>query len=174
MRLADLLLMEFDAEAAKTRSYFTAVPEEKAGWKPHALSPSLGSLAKHIANLPGFGVVFLTTDSLDASGGPPALPEYAGRADLTDTFERNCARLRDALMKASDEYLMAPWAFTAGDTILEKGPRAAMYQLMFVHHSIHHRAQMGVYLRMLGIPLPGLYGPSADGPWQPAWPGTTL
>lgn len=171
MRLAELLLMEFEAEAAKTRSYFTAMPEEKAGWKPHELSPSLGSLAKHIANLPAFGAVFLTTDSLDASGGPPALPEYAGRADLTQTFEQNCARLREALTKATDEYLISPWAFTAADRVLEEGPRAAMYQLMCVDHMVHHRAQLGVYLRMLGVALPGLYGPSADGPWQPAWPG---
>ena len=172
MRTADLLLMEFDAEAAKTRRYFAVMPEEKVGWKPHALSPSLGSLAMHIANLPGFGMVFLTTDSLDASGGPPALPEYASRADLLQRFEQNCGRLRELLAKTSDEYLRAPWAFKAGDTVLEEGPRAAMYQLMFVHHTVHHRAQLGVYLRLLGVPLPGLYGPSADGSWQPAWPGS--
>ena len=173
MRLAQLLLMEFEAEAAKTRSYFAAMPEDKVGWKPHELSPSLGSLAKHVANLPGFGVVFLTTGSMDASGGPPALPEYKGRADLMQTFDQNCARLRDALAKASDEYLTDPWAFTAADRVLEQGPRAAMYQLMCVDHMVHHRAQMGVYLRMLGVALPGLYGPSADGPWQRAWPGPT-
>jgi uncharacterized damage-inducible protein DinB len=173
MRLAQFLLMEFDAEAAKTRSYLAAMPEEKVGWKPHELSPSLGSLAKHIANLPGFGVVFLTTDSLDASGGPPGLPEYKGRVDLTETFEQNCAKLRDVLAKVSDEYLTAPWAFKAGDKVLEEGPRVGMYQVMFVHHMIHHRAQLGVYMRMLGVPLPGIYGPSADGPWQPAWPVST-
>ena len=83
MRIADLLKMEFDAEAAKTHSYFAVLPEDKAQWKPHEKSPSLGSLAKHVAMLPAFGVVFLTTDSMDAGAGPPALPEYAGRADLT-------------------------------------------------------------------------------------------
>jgi uncharacterized damage-inducible protein DinB len=174
MRIAELLAMEFDAEAAKTRSYFDAMPEDRAGWKPHALSPSLGSLAKHIANLPGFGVVFLTTEALDASAGPPALPEYKGRADLLQTFEQNCGQLRELLAKASDEYLVAPWAFKAGDKVLEEAPRAAMYQLMCVHHTVHHRAQLGQYLRLLGVPLPGLYGPSADGPWQPAWPGSKL
>ena len=172
MTIAELLLMEFEAEAAKTRSYFAAMPEDKVGWRPHALSPSLGSLAKHIAGLPRFGVVFLTTDSMDASAGPPALPEYGGRADLMQTFEQNCGLLRDALTKASDEYLSAPWAFTAADAVLEKAPRAAMYQEMCVAHMIHHRAQMGVYLRMLGVALPGLYGPSADGPWHPAYPGS--
>jgi uncharacterized damage-inducible protein DinB len=93
-----------------------------------------------------------------------------GRADLLQTFDQSCMRLREALVNASDEYLKAPWAFKAGDKVLEEGPRAAMYQMMCVDHSVHHRAQMGVYLRMLGVPLPGLYGPSADGPWQPAWP----
>ena len=170
MRIADLLKVEFDAEAAKTHSYFSAMPEDKVKWKPHDKSPSLGSLAKHIANLPAFGVVFLTTDSMEASGGPPALPEYAGRSDLMRTFEENSTRLREALVNASDEYLKAPWSFKAGDKVLEEGPRAAMYQLMCVDHTVHHRAQLGVYLRMLGVPLPGLYGPSADGPWQPAWP----
>jgi uncharacterized damage-inducible protein DinB len=172
MRIADLLLMEFDAEATKTRSYFAVLPEEKAQWKPHELSPTLGSLAKHVANLPNFGVVFLTTDSMDAGGGPPPLPEYVGRADLLQTFDQSCMRLREALVNASDEYLKAPWAFKAGDKVLEEGPRAAMYQMMCVDHAVHHRAQLGVYLRMLGVPLPGLYGPSADGPWQPAWPGS--
>lgn len=170
MKLAELLLMEFEAEAAKTRSSFAAMPEDKAGWRPHALSPSLGSLAKHVANLPGFGVVFLTTDSMDASGGPPALPEYLGREDLTRTFEQNCVRLREALLRASDEFLTQPWSFFAVEGVLEQAPRAAMYQSMCVNHMVHHRAQMGVYLRMLGVALPGLYGPSADGPWQPAWP----
>jgi uncharacterized damage-inducible protein DinB len=88
------------------------------------------------------------------------------------TFEENCTRLREALVNASDDYLKAPWAFKAGDTVLEEGPRAAMYQLMCVDHTVHHRAQLGVYLRMLDVPLPGLYGPSADGPWQPAWPAS--
>lgn len=172
MRIADLLLLEFDADAAKTRSYFSAMPEDKITWKPHDKSPCLGSLAKHIAMLPQFGVVFLTTDSMDASAGPPALPEYAGRSDLMRTFEKNCTRLREALVNASDEYLKAPWSFKAGGTVLEEGPRAAMYQLMCVDHAVHHRAQLGIYLRMLGVPLPGLYGPSADGPWQIAWPGS--
>jgi|HubBroStandDraft_1064217.scaffolds.fasta_scaffold98044_2 uncharacterized damage-inducible protein DinB len=170
MRIADLLKLEFDAEAAKTHSYFSAMPEDKVKWKPHDKSPNLGSLAKHIAMLPRFGVVFLTTDSMDASGGPPALPEYAGRSDLMRTFEENCTQLREALVNASDEYLKAPWAFKAGGNVVEEGPRAAMYQLMCVDHAVHHRAQLGVYLRMLDVPLPGLYGPSADGPWQPAWP----
>ena len=173
MRIADLLKLEFDAEAAKTHIYFPAMPEDKVNWKPHDKSPSLGSLAKHIANLPAFGVVFLTTDSMDASGGLPALPEYAGRSDLMRTFEENCTRLREALVNAGDEYLKAPWAFKAGDKVVEEGPRAAMYQLMCVDHTVHHRAQLGVYLRMLGVPLPGLYGPSADGPWHPAWPKST-
>lgn len=172
MRIADLLTKEFDAEAAKTRRYFEVLPEDKAAWKPHEKSPSLGSLAKHVAMLPAFGVVFLTTDSFDAAAGPPALPEYAGRGDLMRTFEENCTRLREALVNASDEYLKAPWSFKAGDQVLEEAPRAAMYQLMCIHHSVHHRAQLGTYLRQLGVPLPGLYGPSADGPWQPAWPGS--
>jgi hypothetical protein len=153
MRIADLLKLEFDAEAAKTHSYFSAMPEDKVKWKPHDKSPSLGSLAKHVANLPAFGVVFLTTDSMDASGGPPALPEYAGRSDLMRTFEENCTRLREALVNASDEYLKAPWAFKAGDKVLEEGPRAAMYQLMCVDHTVHLRAHRVVYLGMRGVQL---------------------
>lgn len=171
MRVADLLKLELDAEVAKTRSYFEVLPEDKAQWKPHEKSPSLGSLAKHVAMLPGFGVVFLTTDSLDVNAGPPPLPEFASKADLMRTLEETSARLREALVNASDEYLQAPWAFRAGDQVLEEAPRVAMYQLMCIHHTVHHRAQLGTYLRQLGVPLPGLYGPSADGPWQPAWPG---
>jgi uncharacterized damage-inducible protein DinB len=171
VRLGELLLLDFDAEARKTQSYFAAMPEDKVDFRPHALSPTLGSLAKHVANVQGFGAVFLTTETMDATGGPPALPKYQGRADLLQTFDGSCAKVRELLGAASDEFLLAPWAFTAGDKILEQAPRVAMFQEMCLHHTIHHRGQMGVYLRLLGVSLPGLYGPSADGAWEPAWPG---
>jgi uncharacterized damage-inducible protein DinB len=172
MSLAELFLLDFDAELAKTRSYFAVLPEDKASWRPHALSPTLGQLAKHIAMVPGLGIVMMTTESMDVGSGPPPLAAFVDRADLMRTLEENNATLRGLLAKASDEFLMANWAFKAGDTVLDGGPRAAMYRVMIVHHIVHHRAQLGVYLRMLGVPLPGLYGPTADGAWQPNWPGS--
>jgi uncharacterized damage-inducible protein DinB len=166
MRAADLLLLDFDTEMEKTRTYFGVLPEEKADWRPHERSPTLGRLAKHIALLPRFGALFLTSDSMDATAGPPPLPEFVSCADLKRTLDENSAQLRGLLQTASDEYLMKDWAFMAGGKVLQAAPRAAMYRVMFLHHLIHHRGQLGVYLRLLEVPLPGLYGPSADRPWQ--------
>src|SRR6201995_3454605 len=95
MRIADLLKVEFDAEAAKTHSYFSAMPEEKVTWKPHEKSPSLGSLAKHVANLPAFGVVFLTTDSMDAGGGPATPPGCGGHGGRPRQAPRCWNRVRE-------------------------------------------------------------------------------
>ena len=168
MKIADVYLLDFDAEIENARRYFAVIPEDKADWKPHEKSRTLGQLAKHVATLPHFGSLFFKTDGADVTKlGPPPLI-FTSRADLFQTLEQSSNELRALLAAAGDELLMKEWAFTLGDAVLAAGPRAAMYRTMFLHHFIHHRAQLGVYLRMLNVPIPGIYGPSADEAQTPA------
>jgi uncharacterized damage-inducible protein DinB len=167
MTIAEVLLLDLDIETDRTRKIFAVVPEDKAAWKPHEKSMPLGQLAKHIAQLPHLGALFLTTESLESSGGPkPFL--FVSKEDLFSSLEASTANVRSALTAADDNYLMQDWAFKIGEKILYAAPRAQLYRTMFLNHFVHHRAQLGVYLRLLDIPVPGLYGPSADNPWTPS------
>jgi uncharacterized damage-inducible protein DinB len=166
MNIADVLLLAFDGEMEMTRSYFEAFPEDKAGWKPHEKSTSLGQIAKHIAILPGFGTLFLESDFMDVAGPPPSF-EFASKADLFSTLNETSTKFRSVLAGASDEFLMQEWSFRKDGKAFSAAPRASMVKVMFLHHFIHHRAQLGVYLRLLDVPVPGIYGPSADAGWEP-------
>lgn len=166
MNLVNALQIDLEQELLKTRTMLEAVPEDKADWCPHPKSSTLGSLAKHVASLPFFGVRFLTTDSMDATGGPPPAFEFKGREDLFRTLELGTNQLHDALSKISDEGMLQTWTFYAGGEVLYAARRAAMFRTMFLNHLIHHRGQLTVYLRLLEIPVPGLYGPSADAAWE--------
>jgi uncharacterized damage-inducible protein DinB len=166
MTISDALLLDLDIEIDRTRKVFDVVPEDKSAWKPHEKSMALGPLAKHIAQLPHLGALFLTSDSLESSGGP-APSVFVSKDDLFSTLEASSANVRNALIAADDAYLMQDWAFKLGEKILYAAPRAQLYRTMFLNHFVHHRAQLGVYLRLLNIPVPGLYGPSADNPWTP-------
>jgi uncharacterized damage-inducible protein DinB len=167
MKIADVLLLAFDTEMEMTRSYFEAFPEDKAAWKPHEKSSSLGQLAKHVAMLPAFGTLFLETDFMDVTGPPPPRV-FVNKADLFGTLNATSARFRSVLADASDDFLMHEWAFRVEGQVLSAAPRASMVKVMFFHHLIHHRAQLGVYLRLLNVPVPGIYGPSADAGWEPS------
>ena len=166
MKIADVLLLAFDIEMKMTQSYFEVFPEDKAGWKPHEKSTSLGEIAKHIAVLPGFGTLFLETDFLDVAG-PPKTPEFVSKSDLFSTLNQTSAKFRSVLAEAGDEFLMQEWSFRRDSKAFSAAPRASMVKEMFFHHLIHHRGQLSVYLRLLGVPVPGIYGPSADAGWEP-------
>jgi hypothetical protein len=166
MKISEVLLLDLDSEMGKTRQMLELVPEDKAAWKPHEKSMPLGELARQVAQLAFFGARFLTSDSMDASGGPPPFT-FINKADLFTTLDASEAALRSALAEASDDYLLGVWEFRAGDKVLYAAPRALLYRTMFLNHWVHHRAQLGVYLRLLNVPIPGLYGPSADAPWRP-------
>jgi uncharacterized damage-inducible protein DinB len=167
MKIADALLLAFDLEMEMTRSYFEAFPEDEAGWKPHEKSSSLGQIAKHVATLPAFGKLLLESDFMEVTGPPPPFV-FVSSADLFSTLNETSAKFRSALAAASDEFLMQEWAFRANGKVLSAAPRASMVKVMFFHHLIHHRAQLGVYLRLLNVPVPGIYGPSADAGWEPS------
>lgn len=165
MAISEALLPEFDHEMSNTRTTLERVPEDKFDWKPHEKSFPMGHLATHIANLPTWAAMIIAKDSIDIQpeGEPPPKNEAAkSHADLLETFDRNVAAARAALAGASDEQLLKPWTlFKTGNTIFTL-PRIAALRSFVMNHSIHHRAQLGVYLRLNDVPVPGLYGPSAD------------
>jgi hypothetical protein len=158
----DLLLTEFDEEVKKTRQTLERVPI-KADYKPHPKSMPLGKLAPHVAELPGFGVTILTTPELDFGSGPPRTrPGFESPEQLVKAFEEGAAKLRDALKKTSDGAWTEPWKLSFKGTPIFRGSRFLAYRQMFLNHLVHHRAQLGVYLRLNDKPLPATYGPSAD------------
>lgn len=161
MPLAEALLPEFDHEMAVTRKLLERVPEDRFDWKPHQKSMSLGQLAQHVATLPMWGAVTMSQTEFDAAGQPGLVPA-AGRADLLALFDRNVRDARAALVGKGDGEMMAPWALkNAGKTIFSM-PRAAVWRSFVLNHLVHHRGQLSVYLRMQDVPLPSMYGPSAD------------
>jgi uncharacterized damage-inducible protein DinB len=166
MAIKDALIPEFDHEMAVTRKTLERVPEDKPDYKPHEKSMPMGRLAGHLAELPGFVSMVMQQDSFNlrpAAGGPSRQPlVMTSRKQLLDAFDTNVATLRTALSNSSDESLMKPWSLLAGDKTLFTLPRAAMIRSFCLNHVIHHRAQLGVYLRMNNVPVPSVYGPSAD------------
>jgi uncharacterized damage-inducible protein DinB len=165
MPIKDALLPEFDHEMASTRKTLERVPEDKFGWKPHEKSMTMGRLAGHVAELPGWTVQTLKQDSLDIApiSGPPFQPKIAtSRADLLAFFDKSVADGRAALASTSDEEMMKPWSLLAGGKTMMTMPKVAVLRTFVLSHGIHHRAQLGVYLRLNDVAVPSVYGPSAD------------
>ncbi|MFY9608310.1 MAG: DinB family protein [Blastocatellia bacterium] len=165
MALSDTLLPEFDIEMANTRKTLERVPEDKFNWKPHEKSSSMVHLASHIATLPIWSVMTVNQDSIDIApvGEPPLKGREAKTAkDLLDMFDGNVAAARAAIAGASDEQLFRPWTLLSGGQTVLTLPKIAVLRSFVMNHSIHHRAQLGVYLRLNDIPVPSIYGPSAD------------
>ena len=158
------LLAEFDHEMAGTRKSLERVPYAKADWKPHPKSWALAALATHVARLPGWAKETLTQDSLDL--GAPGSEEWGklmgSHAELMALFEKNVAAGRAAIAGTSDETFMQPWSLKTGETVHLTMPKIAVLRGFVLNHLIHHRAQLGVYLRLLDVPVPALFGPSAD------------
>jgi uncharacterized damage-inducible protein DinB len=169
MTTAEMLLQDFDIEMASARRVLERVPEDKPDFKCHDKSMSLGKLAMHVATLPVFGKNILTTPSMDMAAPGQAWPDMTFRTrDITlATFDAAASEARAALAARSDADLAGPWKFSFGDRVISNNPRSLSYRLLFFNHMIHHRAQLSVYLRLNDIPVPGLYGPSADEPFDP-------
>jgi uncharacterized damage-inducible protein DinB len=162
MPICEFLLTEFDAEMKKTRTCLERVPADKKDFAPHPKSMTLGKLAPHVAELAGFGLTILTTPELDfAKGSRKRLP-FESAAQLVQALDEGAAKVRAALQSTSDEAWKDPWKLSfQGKTIFE-GSRFLAYRQMFLNHLVHHRAQLGVYLRLNEKPVPATYGPSAD------------
>jgi uncharacterized damage-inducible protein DinB len=161
MPIVDALLPEFDHEMTTTRKVLERVPEDKFDWKPHAKSTALGALAAHVATIAMWGEVTMTKSEIDLGGsGPPRA--MASRADLLATFDKNAAATRAALAGKTDQELMAPWSLKNSGKTMFTMPKAVVWRSFVMNHVIHHRAQLAVYLRLLDVPVPSIYGPSAD------------
>lgn len=164
MAIGASMLTEFDHEMANTRKTLERVPDDKFDWKPHEKSFPMGKLATHLANLPSWTNVSIDLDEFDmAPGGEPIkTPECNSQKEVLDSFDANVSKARDALAGVSDERIFQNWALLAGGNQVLSMPRIAVLRNFVLNHIIHHRAQLGVYLRLNDIPVPSIYGPSAD------------
>lgn len=161
MGMIDGMLAEFDHETDVTRRLLERVPEADADWKPHPKSSSLGNLALHVSNLPRWVVLMFEGSSFDVTTPSPAR-HFESTAALVETFRENVRNARETIANASDADMRAPWKLlNAGNTVFEM-PRVAALRGFVFNHSIHHRGQLSVYLRLRDVPLPEMYGPTAD------------
>jgi uncharacterized damage-inducible protein DinB len=165
MPIRDSILPEFDYEMSATRKTLERVPEGKPDWKPHEKSMKMSRLAGHLAELPTWAVHSLNQDSVDiapAGGAPPTPRVMSSRKKLLEDFDKNVAEARAAIAAASDEKFMQPWSLLKGGQTLMTMPRIVVLRNFVLNHNVHHRAQLGVYLRLNNVPVPSIYGPSAD------------
>ncbi|MBX9604500.1 MAG: DinB family protein [Bryobacteraceae bacterium] len=164
MAIRDSLLPEFEQEMAGVRKTLERMPEDKLDWAPHPKSMTVARLCGHLAELPMWAYTTLDTEELDVmpEGQPPKAMMAESREQVLRMFDEFMAKARESLSKATDEQMMANWTLLGGGRKFFTLPRIAVLRGMVLNHAIHHRAQMGVYLRMNDIPVPSLYGPSAD------------
>ncbi|MGH7594313.1 MAG: DinB family protein [Gemmatimonadales bacterium] len=168
MSIAESMLAEFDSEMATTRRLLAIVPNEAADWKPHEKSMSLGALAAHVGAIPFFVLSALQSTEFDTHppGGQPTteFPKWVNRDETLARYDKLVAAGRKALASAKDEELMVPWSFKKAGVTRMTMPRIAVIRVLFLNHLIHHRGQLSVYLRLRDVPLPSIYGPTADSP----------
>jgi uncharacterized damage-inducible protein DinB len=164
MAITDALLPEFDHEMGTLRRVFDRVPDAQLAWRPHAKSMSMGELCAHLANIPFWCTATLRATSLDldtiADGARPAPP--SSRTALLKTFDEQLATAREHLSNTTDAELMAPWTLMKGDQKFFTMPRVMVLRTFVLNHLIHHRGQLSVYLRLNDVPVPPIYGPTAD------------
>jgi uncharacterized damage-inducible protein DinB len=163
MRIADVLLADYDTEIRSAQRLFERLPSvEKADWKPHEKSMLFGKLVMLVATLPGFGAMVLSEPILDMAQGKIPSFAYESPAQASAVLAETAAKTRTLLANISDEEMETTWQLKFHDRVFFTGSRILAYRTMFFNHFIHHRAQLGVYLRLLEVPIPGMYGPSAD------------
>jgi len=164
MPMNQAFLAEFDQEFANTRKTLERVPEDKWDWKPHTKSGTMGWLVNHVAMMPGWAASMFSTDNFDvAPGGKQvAMPNGKNRQEILAIFDDGAKQARAGLASCTDEQLMKRWSLLQNGQPIFSMPRAAVLRGMIMNHLIHHRAQLCVYYRLNDVPVPGLYGPSAD------------
>ena len=161
--IRDALLPEFDHEMGTTRRLLDRVPDRELAWKPHAKSMSLGELSAHLGNLPSWGATILESPmfDLDSLGNRRATPP-ASRAALLQDFDSKVSTARARLAERTDAEMLAAWTLKKGGQVVFTMPRISAVRTFVMNHSVHHRGQLSVYLRLLDVPLPAMYGPTAD------------
>ena len=161
MAVKDALLAEYDHEMGTTRKLLERIPDDRLAWKPHEKSMALGELASHLGNIPTWGGTILNDSSFDLAAAPPNLAPKPSRAEILALFDASTKQTRTLMDKSDAEY-MAPWSLTRGGQAMFTLPRIAAFRSFVLNHTIHHRGQLSVYLRLNEIPVPAIYGPSAD------------
>ena len=166
MSISAALLPEFDNEMANTRRAIARVPDSAFDWTPHEKSSSIQELVSHLANLPSWTAVTVEQDSIDMAppdgGEQPRQPMAGSTAEALETFDRNVAMARKALEKATDAVMLDDWSLLNGGEVMFTLPKVAVVRSFILNHMVHHRGQLTVYLRMNDVPVPAIYGPSAD------------
>jgi uncharacterized damage-inducible protein DinB len=156
------LFPDLEGELATTRRMLERVPNGNDDWRPHAKSRSLGELATHLAQLPGFAMMMLTREEFDAFASRPPDPTFTSSVERVKLFDQLSAQLKGLLQKMTWDQANQTWTLRAGGGVALQAPRSTVIRTAFITHSAHHRAQIGVYLRMLEVPVPWTYGRSAD------------
>jgi uncharacterized damage-inducible protein DinB len=169
MTIAEILLQDYDIEISNTRRTLERVPEDKPDWTPHEKSMKLGKLAMHCATLPSFGCCIIEDDGMDIANSKRKQSDltFTTREACLQRLDESSTQCRAAIANASDEHLTALWKFSFGEHLTSHNPRSMAFRAMCFDHLVHHTAQLGVYLRLNNIPVPALYGPSADEQWAP-------
>jgi uncharacterized damage-inducible protein DinB len=161
LRLIDPILMEFDREASTTRKLLERMPDDRLAWKPHPKSMTLQELAWHLATIPAWVSAGVLLDGADLATRAK-VPAPSTMAAIVEGFAANCAAAKGAMNQLDDTKLMASWKLSAGGIPILEMPRAAFLRSILLSHSVHHRGQLSVYLRLLDVPVPPIYGPTAD------------
>ncbi len=162
MTLADGFLPEFDQEMTVTRKLIERVPSEKGEWKPHAKSFSLGHLTQLVATMPGWITRTLRADDINLASGPGY--SYQQTESLLSQFDKHVTEAREAIAESTDAHFATNWSLKMGDKVLFTQQRGAAVR-QHINHLVHHRGQLSVYLRLIDVPVPSIYGPTADEPW---------
>lgn len=161
-RIAKGIVAEFRHESATTRKMLERVPEDKFAWKPHERSMTLGRLATHLAELPQWSETILDKDELDLAGSDHQPTTADSVAELLELFDTNAEAFVKSVSERSDEELFAEWTLRVGEQVVTALPKVAAMRGFILSHAVHHRGQLSVFLRLLEVPLPQIYGPTAD------------
>lgn len=160
--IAQTLYGDLEHELSITRRMLERYPSGHTDWSPHPKSMSLGRLAAHVAEIPGYGTMLLTTDEADFAARPYEPKTFETADELLAEFDAKAAELRPFLAQVDEASLAKPWTLRMGEQVFFTQPKGPLMRQMLISHLIHHRAQLGVYYRLLDVPVPGTYGPSAD------------
>ena len=161
MTIKETLLAEFDHEMGTTRKLLDRLPEARLAWKPHEKSMSLGGIATHLSHIPNWAGSLLNESAFDLAGAPPNPVEKTSRAAILEAFDASTRQARGWMDKSDAEY-QASWTLRRGGHPIFSMPRLAAFRSFVLSHMIHHRGQLSVYLRLNDVPVPAIYGPSAD------------